>query len=142
MDPLALRGSRTSSGFNDEAGTSTSRSTRTQKRPYYNEDSDEEGGGAKAKQPPQKRMAVPSAGGSFGSSVRATRHTNQMDTYSDDDDDHLLNRNVFDIGHSDDDSELSAGENNDDDGEEPSVSVSSRGRVRKITAKARGLFRD
>lgn len=33
-------------------------------------------------------------------------------------------------------------DNSDNDNEEASVSISSRGRVRKITAKARGLFKE
>lgn len=132
-DPLAIRRSRHFPvGLDDAAGPSTSRSSRTLKRPYYNEDSDEDGQGSTKR--PQKRAAhqAASATVSIGSQmIRTTRQSYPADTFSDEEQNHNDDRDVSEEDLSDE----------DEDGE-PSISVSSRGRVRKLTAKARGIFRE
>lgn len=134
-DPLAMRRSRPYPvRIDDTAGPSTSRSARTLKRPYYNEDSDEDAQGATKR--PQKRAAHLStiaSALSVDQILRTTRQSYPADLFSDED---VVNHN--------DDSDVSDEDlsEEDDDGGEPSISVSSRGRVRKITAKARGIFRE
>ena len=84
-----------------------------------------------------------------GPSTRNTRNTRRPQ-YNEDSEDESLNRpkrhqngqrHHTRAGRQDSQS-FSDNDDDDDDYEENSVSVSSRGRVRKISAKARGLFRE
>lgn len=101
--------------YSDEdylAGPSTSsRSTRTQKRPYYNEETDEEN--CVTNNQSRKRRLQTSS-----DSHRDVQTTN---------DTAIITTSQIESDNSED--------------EQP-LSVSSRGRIRKITAKARGLFRE
>ncbi|XP_011188273.2 bromodomain and WD repeat-containing protein 3 [Zeugodacus cucurbitae] len=98
------------------------RGSRNQKRPRYNEQSDDEAGSHDYSSSRKRRREGDDGGGVVGEVVgsssqramsqRPSRNVEYMDSSEDDDDDEQL------------------------------VSVSSRGRVRKISAKARGIFKD
>lgn len=124
----------------DDAGPSTSRSSRTLKRPYYNEDSDDDAQGSSKR--PQKRVAQQSTSAAavptISQILRTTRQSYPVENFSDDD------TEAPNANHNDDSSDVSDDHDLSDEDEdgEPSISVSSRGRVRKITAKARGIFRE
>lgn len=110
------------------AGPSTSRTTRTQKRPYYNEDSDDDGTAGTAGTS-KKRLL--SGGGTSAADVGSSSSTRSSHGITS----HLRNHATQPQNPLQLDDEV------DSDGDQP-PSVSSRGRVRKITAKARGLFRE
>lgn len=106
--------------------TMSSRSTRTKKRPYYNEDSDD---------------SAPTATNQSLTKRRFINITNDEQTSEQD----SIRSSVGAISsnnHSYSSRSLPAEENDNSDDDAPIKSVSSRGRIRKITAKARGLFRE
>lgn len=119
--------------FSDDeniAGPSSStmaRSTRTKKRPYYNEDSDDSAPPATNPASTKRRFLNVTGDDPIGieqsrrSSVGAMANNHQYGS----------SRNS-----------LPTDENENSDDDAPIKSVSSRGRIRKITAKARGLFRE
>ena len=113
----------------EEAGPSTSRSTRTQKRLYYNEDSDDSVTNHHHPNSTIKKRLLNSnthhdaTTSSMTSSTRSNSTNLSMGTSA-----NGIVRNPLLLDE-------------ESDSEQP-VSVSSRGRVRKITAKARGLFRE
>lgn len=113
------------------AGPSTSRTTRTQKRPYYNEESDDDGAATGAASTSKKRLLSGGGGGTSAADVGSSSSTRSS---------HGIASNLR--NHSTQpQNPLQLDEDADSDGDQP-PSVSSRGRVRKITAKARGLFRE
>lgn len=111
------------------AGPSTSRTTRTQKRPYYNEESDDDGTATSTAGISKKRLL--SGGGTSAADVGSSSSTRSSHGIAS----HLRNHATQPQNP------LQLDEDVDSDGDQP-PSVSSRGRVRKITAKARGLFRE
>lgn len=98
--------------------TMSARSARSQKRPYYNEDSDDS---INNQQPQGNYQKTPNSSLSIHSSKRRMLSTR------------------IDYNEDDTNSENSDGDDADD---EKQVSVSSRGRVRKISSKVRGYFRE
>lgn len=124
------------------ATLSSLRGSRSLKRPYYNEDSDES----------IRSSTNHRVNGRVGHSANGNQHKRRLLAEDDDDDDDhsytpnrrtgaaLNGRSVTRARHNYD--ELT---NSDDDGdteEECQISVSSRGRVRRISSKVRGYFRD
>lgn len=118
--------------FEDEyavAGPSTSRTTRTQKRPHYNEESDDDGTTTVVADTSKKRLLSGGGGGNSAADVGSSLRSSHVIAS------HLRNHSTQPQNPLQLDDEV------DSDGDQP-PSVSSRGRVRKITAKARGLFRE
>lgn len=133
----------------NNSSAASARSARSQKRPYYNEDSDDDSTNLRQSNYQQKTPNSSLSGNPHASKRRMlTNRTIDYNEEEDDDDDDESyqpngrsqptnggrSRKLHEEPESDD-------EDDDEDGEQ-TVSVSSRGRVRKISAKVRGYFRE
>lgn len=108
------------------SSSTTVRSTRTKKRPYYNEDSDDS---APATNPALTKRRYLPVTGEDPIGIEPSRR-GSVGT--------IANNHSYGSSRN----SLAADDNENSEDDVPVKSVSSRGRIRKITAKARGLFRE